>query len=192
MLSLPLYLLSASLLLVLSYIVFRIFVRRDYLHKGRLSPLSSILETAVFFLWGTFTWIDLPPVWPPPQISLIQKAFALILIVVGLTCMFVTIATFGFRRSIGQRVDELKKSGPYAKSRNPQILFCGLAVIGYALLWPSWHTAGWGLLYAAMAHLMVLTEEEHLRKRYKEEYERYCEQVPRYLPLPRALRGAAA
>jgi protein-S-isoprenylcysteine O-methyltransferase Ste14 len=32
-----------------------------------------------------------------------------------------------------------------------------------------------------VGHLMVMTEEEHLREVYGEEYERYCERVPRYL-----------
>ncbi|MBF8295644.1 MAG: hypothetical protein HW389_2189 [Bacteroidetes bacterium] len=33
-----------------------------------------------------------------------------------------------------------------------------------------------------------MTEEEHLRSIYGEEYERYCERVPRYLGFPRSLR----
>jgi protein-S-isoprenylcysteine O-methyltransferase Ste14 len=192
MLSISTYLVSASLLLVLSLVVFRRFVRRDYLHQGRLSPLSTFLETALFFLWGIFTWIDLPARWPSPQVGTILKGVALIFIALGLGCMFVTIAAFGFRRALGQKTDELKQSGPYARSRNPQILLCGLAVIGYALLWPSWHTAGWVLLYAAMTHMMVITEEEHLRNQYSDEYKRYCERVPRYLPIPRSLRKASA
>jgi len=36
-----------------------------------------------------------------------------------------------------------------------------------------------------LAHLMILSEEEHLRDVFGEEYERYCERVPRYLGLRR-------
>ncbi len=37
---------------------------------------------------------------------------------------------------------------------------------------------------AVLSHLMILTEEEHLRHVFGEVYERYCERVPRYIPLP--------
>ncbi len=188
MLSAPLYLISASALIGLSFLVFRKLVRRDYLRQDRLSPLGASLETAVFFLWGIFTWIDLPPRWPSPRIGPVLEGLALLLIGLGLICTLATMAAFGFRRALGQQIDGIVQSGPYAKSRNPQILFCGIAVIGYALLWPSWHTAGWVLLYALIAHMMVLTEEEHLRRMFAEEYERYREKVPRYLPVPRTLR----
>jgi protein-S-isoprenylcysteine O-methyltransferase Ste14 len=45
--------------------------------------------------------------------------------------------------------------------------------------------AGWLVLFATMANLMILAEEEHLHKIYGEEYERYCKQVPRYLGFSR-------
>jgi len=40
-----------------------------------------------------------------------------------------------------------------------------------------------------MLHMMVLTEEEHLRERFGVEYECYMEQVPRYLGISK--RGGA-
>ena len=70
-------------------------------------------------------------------------------------------------------------------TRNPQIVGSALIVIGYAMYWPSWHSLGWVILYAAICHMMVLTEEEHLRRTFAEEYVRYCECVPRYLRLLR-------
>jgi protein-S-isoprenylcysteine O-methyltransferase Ste14 len=191
MLSISNYLLFASLLLVLSAIVIRGMARRDYLQKGRLSPLTSAVQSAIPFLWGIFTWIDLPPGWPSPQNGAVLTGFALTLIVLGLGSMFVTMAAFGFRRAIGRQSDVLKQSGAYAWSRNPQTLFCGVGVIGYALLWPSWHTAGWVLLYFAMTHMLILTEEEHLRKQHGEEYESYCRRVPRYLRAPTLLGNAS-
>jgi protein-S-isoprenylcysteine O-methyltransferase Ste14 len=54
---------------------------------------------------------------------------------------------------------------------------------GIALLWPSWYALGWVILWMVMFHLMVLSEEEHLRNIYGEEYHQYCEKVPRYLSL---------
>jgi protein-S-isoprenylcysteine O-methyltransferase Ste14 len=76
----------------------------------------------------------------------------------------------------GLEVDALIQTGPYRVNRNPQIVGGSLLVIGSAVLWPSWYALGW-VLYGVVAHLMVLTEEEHLHKAYGEEYVGYCEQV---------------
>ena len=178
--TLPIYLILASLLLVGAYTTFRIVVRRDYQRKGRLTLLSSTLETAIFFLWGVFTWIDLPPGWPPQETAPLLKYLGWFLIVTGLTTLALIIAWFGLRRAFGREVNELKRTGVYRYSRNPQVLVCGLAVMGYVLLWPSWHTLGWFILYALIAHMMVLTEEEHLGDIFGDEYAQYRRQVPRY------------
>lgn len=182
---LPVYLILAFLLLVAAFATFRIFVRRDYRRKGRLTWLSTFLETLIFFLWGTFTWLDLPPGWPPSDVSPVLSVTGWTLIIVGLVTLFITMAGFGLRRSLGQEVNVLKQSGLYRLSRNPQTVACALAVIGYAMLWPSWHTVGWMVLFGAIAHMMVLTEEEHLRNVYGDEYVQYCERVPRYIGFPR-------
>jgi len=178
---LPVYLILAFLLLVTAFVIFRIFVRRDYRREGRLTPLAAFLEALIFFLWGTFTWLDLPPGWPPSEVNPLFSVTGWTLIIVGLATLFITMAGFGLRRSLGQEMNVLKQSGPYRLSRNPQTMACALAVIGYAMLWPSWHTLGWVVLYGAIAHMMILTEEEHLRNVHGEEYVRYCERVPRYL-----------
>ena len=183
--TLPVYLITASLLLIGAYVTFRIIVRRDYQRRGKLTSLSSALETSVFFLWGVFTWIDLPPGWTPQDIHPIVNFIAWSMIIAGLTLLTIIIAWFGLRRAFGQEVNALKYSGFYRYSRNPQIMVCGMAVVGYALLWPSWHTLGWVILYVVISHMMVLTEEEHLRKTFGEEYAQYCSRVPRYLGLRR-------
>jgi protein-S-isoprenylcysteine O-methyltransferase Ste14 len=97
--------------------------------------------------------------------------------------MFILIFWFGWLRAMGQKVDTLIQSGPYRISRNPQSVACGIAVIGYALLWPSWHTLGWVILFSLIIHMMVLTEEENLRKIFGEEYVKYRARVPRYVGL---------
>jgi protein-S-isoprenylcysteine O-methyltransferase Ste14 len=58
-----------------------------------------------------------------------------------------------------------------------------LLVIGAVVLWPSCYALGWVVLYGIVAHMMVLTEEDHLRDVFGEEYERYCGRVPRYLGI---------
>lgn len=56
---------------------------------------------------------------------------------------------------------------------------------GYALFWPSWLGLVWLGPYGLIAHLMVLTEEGHLRRVFGREYEDYSGRTPRYLGVPR-------
>jgi len=179
------YFLSAFLLLGATLIVFRAFVRHDYLTRGRLTPFSTVLEWVVFFAWGWFTWVDWPRAFPPADVSSLVATLGWIGLAVGMSGLFLGIAYLGFTRSNGLAVDVLRRSGPYRLSRNPQVVACTVAVIGYALLWPSWHTLGWVTLYAAMVHTMVLTEEEHLADVFGPAYARYRARVPRYLGLRR-------
>ena len=179
------YLVTALSLLAATLVVFRAFVRHDYLTRGRLTLRSTVLEWVVFFSWGWFTWVDWPRAFPPREVDPVLVTVGLVGIAVGMTGLFAGIAYLGFARSNGLAPDLLQRSGPYRLSRNPQVIACTVAVIGYALLWPSWHTLGWIALYAAMVHTMVLTEEEHLLDLHGEAYARYRAQVPRYLGLRR-------
>ena len=179
--TLSIYLISAFLFIIAALVIFRIFVRRDYKRKGRLTLFSSILEWLIFFSWGTFTWIDIRSGLPPSHVSPILRSLGWFMILFGLIVLFILIAKFGLSRACGLEVNVLKQSGLYRFTRNPQIIACSLAVIGYALLWLSWHTLGWVVIYATIAHIMVLTEEEHLRNIHGDEYVQYCESVPRYI-----------
>ena len=181
MLSIPLYMVSAFILIAFAFITFRIIARRSYRRRGRLTWFSSSLEFLVFFSFGTFTWLDLPSGWPPADVNPILRTFAWLCIIIGLSVMFILISWFGWLRAMGQKVDVLKQSGPYRITRNPQTVACGIAVIGYALLWPSLHTFGWVILFSVIVHMMVLTEEEHLREIFGDEYVQYCARVPRYI-----------
>ena len=143
MMSIPLYIVSACILIAFAFIAFRIVVRRSYRQRGRLTWFSSALEFFAFVSWGTFTWLDIPYEWPPADLNPILRIFALICIVVGLSVMFILIFRFSWSRALGQKVDSLVQSGLYRITRNPQTVACGIAVIGYALLWPTWHTLGW-------------------------------------------------
>jgi protein-S-isoprenylcysteine O-methyltransferase Ste14 len=180
------YFVSASVLLGASVVVFRFLVRRDYRRGGRLAPTSTLLEWVIFFGWGFFTWADWPPEFPHPDMGPDARELCYVFIVFGMLGMFGGIAYLGFLRSNGLELGVLKRSGPYRVSRNPQVVACTLAVIGYGLLWPSWHTSGWFLLFVVPAHMMVLAEEENLRRVFGEAYEQYCRETPRYLGLPRA------
>jgi protein-S-isoprenylcysteine O-methyltransferase Ste14 len=179
--SIPLYIVSAFILIAFAFITFRFIVRRSYRQRGRLTWFSSSLEFLVFFSFGSFTWLDLPSGWPPADVSPTLRTFAWLCITIGLAAMFILISWFGWLRAMGQKVDTLMQSGAYRITRNPQIVACSIAVIGYALLWPSWHTFGWVILFFVIAHMMVITEEEHLREIFGDEYVQYRARVPRYI-----------
>jgi protein-S-isoprenylcysteine O-methyltransferase Ste14 len=89
----------------------------------------------------------------------------------------------GFKTAIGDHPGQLHRAGPYRWSRNPQLLFYGILLLGYVILYPSWQALAWIVLYGGIAHIMVLTEEEHLGAQFKDEYQNYCRQVPRYIGL---------
>jgi protein-S-isoprenylcysteine O-methyltransferase Ste14 len=179
------YLISSAILLAVAFVTFRVLVRRDYLRRGRLTPLSVFLEYAVFFLWGTFTYLDWSSATSIAEVGPLLRLIAWVLIIGGVGVTLIAMARLGIRRLHGLDSRVLEASGLYGVTRNPQIVASGLAVVGYALYWPSWHTAGWAALYLAICHMMVLTEEEHLRSAFGEQYARYSERVPRYLGLPR-------
>jgi protein-S-isoprenylcysteine O-methyltransferase Ste14 len=183
------YITSAFLLLVGAFFVFRVLARRDYHWKGRLTPFSAFLELLIWALYFGFPYIYNPPDWPwfwslDTQSSVLW-VFGFVCITVGFVLAFVTMFWFGLRRAFGLQVNELIQAGPYRLTRNPQIVGGSLLVIGSVMQWPSWYALGWVILYGAIAHMMVLTEEGHLRNAHGEGYMRYCERVPRYLGLPR-------
>lgn len=73
--------------------------------------------------------------------------------------------------------------GPYRFTRNPGYVAVLALIVGQAL----WFGSPACLLYAAAIaigfHLFVIANEEPtLRRRYGEQYERYCAVVPRWLP----------
>jgi protein-S-isoprenylcysteine O-methyltransferase Ste14 len=186
------YMISAALLLAAAFVIFRIFVRRDYLRRGRLTLMSTMLETVIWGIYLSFPYIYNPSSWaafwlPDQEVHPLLRYVGMVSIVAGFTLGLMAMTSLGFRRSFGQEVNVLKQTGLYGLSRNPQIVLFFPLIVGVASRWPSWYAVGWVVLFVAMIHIMVLTEEEHLRKVFGEEYVRYCARVPRYLGFPRGV-----
>ncbi|MFZ3265369.1 MAG: isoprenylcysteine carboxylmethyltransferase family protein [Terriglobales bacterium] len=67
--------------------------------------------------------------------------------------------------------------------RNPMYLGVALIIAGQAWLFHSRHDAIFAVCMLLTAHLFVISyEEPTLRKQFGEEYDRYCEHVPRWIP----------
>jgi protein-S-isoprenylcysteine O-methyltransferase Ste14 len=184
------YLLSAGLVLLAAIIIFRIVVRRDYLQKGKLTPVSVFLETAIFFILGGFPYLYVPREWPAVKLELSLEIVGWAILVAGLVLMLTGMGQLGARRIFGQGSNNLEQRGLYSFSRNPQILGCWLYVVGFTALWPSYYALGWACLFGLVTHIMVLTEEEYLHSVFGEEFRKYCEKVPRYIERRSFLRGS--
>jgi protein-S-isoprenylcysteine O-methyltransferase Ste14 len=176
------------LLLSFAFWVFRVIIRREYNSQGRLRWISSMLQLLVFAAFFCFPYLFNPPEWGlfwriKTSRSPGLYGTGLILICLGFLAAFGTMAWFGIKRAFGIINEGVRKTGPYRLSRNPQILGCYLLVMGISLQWPSLYMIGWIFMYAIIMHWMVLTEEEHLRNVFGEEYQQYCQDTPRYLRI---------
>jgi protein-S-isoprenylcysteine O-methyltransferase Ste14 len=70
--------------------------------------------------------------------------------------------------------------------RNPMYIGVALIIAGQAWLFHSRHIAIYLAGFWLVAHFFVLFyEEPTLRKQFGEEYQRYCAEVPRWIPRPR-------
>lgn len=183
--TLAVYLISIILLIGVSIVVLRVPVRRDYLHNGRLTIGTAILQASIFFAFGGLPTIYLPADWPASQVTLLMRFIGLVSLSIGLVIMFTGIYQLGILRSLGLQSGVLKESSHYRFSRNPQVLGCVMYGIGFVILWPSWFAVGWGLSLILVLHIMVLTEEEHLHNAYGQDFEQYCKRIHRYLGYPR-------
>ncbi len=180
------YIIFAILLLGFSFFVFRVLVRKDYQNKGRTTWITIILETLIFALHANFSYLFIPAVWPNlPSLpsDILQLSIGFLLICIGIIATLIAMLSLGFKRLFGQESDSIKQSFFYGFTRNPQLVAYGFAVIGFAVLWPSWYSFFWILLYGLIAHMMIITEEEYLRKMHGDAYEQYCKQIPRYIKI---------
>lgn len=183
MIRFAIYIASASILLSSGFLIFRVVIRRDYQRNGRLTPLSAALESILFFLLGTSAYIFVPGDWPTVHARVVNMIFGWSCIICGLGAAIIAISQLGLSRSFGINANMLKQTSFYRLTRNPQVLGFVIAVIGFVILWPSWYAVGWAAQFLILAHVAVVTEEEHLRNRYGNEYSAYCKRVPRYIWL---------
>ncbi len=180
------YLVCSVIFLLFSYLVFRVIVRKDYLKKSKLSPVSYSLEAIVFIVHANLMYLFFPVKWPdlpslPENITL--KLFFSAILIFGLVILIIAWFGLGSGRSFGQDKNKLNTSGLYSYTRNPQLVGYGIILFGFALLFISWYTLGWLLQYIIISYLMILSEEEFLNLKYGEEYQRYCSSVPRVIKI---------
>jgi protein-S-isoprenylcysteine O-methyltransferase Ste14 len=186
---LAIYLASIVAMAVGAFVIFRRVVRYCYEQNRRLTPFSSFLQLLIWGLFFAFPCIYNPFSWAWSGSHTSQAIPALgfigwACVWIGLVVLIIALGWLGLARSFGQEAKRLEIAGLYRVTRNPQLMGGALLITGYVFLWPSWFALGWWVLFAAMTHMMVLTEEEHMQSVYGEAYRQYCQRVPRYLGFP--------
>lgn len=187
---LAVYVVSAILMVIGAFIIFRRIVRHGYEQNRRLTPLPFFLQLLIWGMFFAFPCIYNPFNWAWSQSSVSQAIPILggigwTFVWIGLLTLVIAVASLGLLRSCGQAINKLEMSGLYRVTRNPQLMGGVLIIVGYTALWPSWYALGWVVLYVIMGQMMVLTEEKHLHAVHGEGYAQYCKRVPRYLGFPR-------
>jgi protein-S-isoprenylcysteine O-methyltransferase Ste14 len=75
--------------------------------------------------------------------------------------------------------------GPFSYVRNPlylgnMLIYAGIGIMSYALF--PWFTLGALVYFFIQYSLIVNLEEEHLQQKFGDEYKRYYQSVPRFIP----------
>lgn len=83
-------------------------------------------------------------------------------------------------------------AGPYAHVRNPMITGVLALLLGEALIFGSVAIAIWAAVFAVTNHAFFLAyEEPAVERRFGEDYRRYKENVPRWIPRRAPWRSTA-
>ena len=78
--------------------------------------------------------------------------------------------------------------GPYHYVRNPMAIAIITTLWGETLLFNSFYILGWSLVYWILNYVfIVFIEEKELQKKFGESYSKYMKEVPRWMPLDKAV-----
>ena len=178
------YILFSIAFLLFTYIVFRVKCKKDYKNGQKLSPLSSVLGVLVFAGHANSIYLTIPTKWPYlpqiPENQFIRIIFT-IMLGIGIIILFASWFKLGTKTSMGVDKNKLQTEGLYKYSRNPQLVGYGLILASFVIIYFSYLSLIWFLLYLITTYFMVKTEEEFLIQKFKEEYKDYCRQVPRII-----------
>jgi protein-S-isoprenylcysteine O-methyltransferase Ste14 len=115
--------------------------------------------------------------------NILLKILSKVFICIGLIIIVIAWFDLGSGPSFGLDKNNLKTGGIYKYSRNPQLVGYGVFLIVFVLLFSSWFSIGWYIIFFIISTFMIRSEEEFLMLKYGEEYEKYCNTVPRIIKL---------
>ena len=103
-----------------------------------------------------------------------------LLLAAGLTLSLWGVLSLGVGQAMGLEGD-LRVSGPYRYTRNPQYLGDIAATLGWVVLTGSPRVAAVGLAASVWYAVLPRSEEPWLEERFGDAYRRYRDRVPRFL-----------
>ena len=89
-----------------------------------------------------------------------------------------------------QRSHRLATDGPYARMRHPQYIGFVLIMFGFLLQWPTLVTLAMFPVLVTMYVLLARREETESAAEFGEEWIRYAERTPRFVPRWRPAAAA--
>jgi protein-S-isoprenylcysteine O-methyltransferase Ste14 len=153
--------------------------------------------TATVVVPALILWLGDGPDWPPEGAGRIAALAAGALLLGAGLAIFVTTVRLFAARGRGTLApwdppERLVVAGPYRYLRHPMISGVALVLAGEALVFGSVAIAIWLAAFVAVnAVYLPLVEEPALVRRFGADYERYIENVPRWLPRLRPWRPDA-
>ena len=81
-----------------------------------------------------------------------------------------------------QTQHRLATSGPYARIRHPQYVGFVAILLGFLFQWPTLLTVIMFPILLLMYARLAIVEEREMRRQFGDEYERYAERTPRFIP----------
>jgi len=163
--------------------------------------LFAIVGSAVFFVIAPCFIAGLVPFWisrwimQPPLLGLsVMRVAGGILILAGLPLLLDSFARFAIQ-GVGTPAPvfptkHLVITGWYRYVRNPMYVAVTSEILGQGLLFGNTNVLWYGAAVALAFHLFVLGyEEPTLRASFGDDYRRYCENVPRWIPRLTAWRN---
>jgi protein-S-isoprenylcysteine O-methyltransferase Ste14 len=115
-------------------------------------------------------------VWVPFTAVLPLLFIGLLLYVIGMVLFAATLKVIKQTPS-----DQPFSTGPYRFSRNTLYVAATLVFVGICLATANHVLAGYLVIAVWLQHIMILAEERICREKYGAAFERYLNQVPRYL-----------
>ena len=154
-----------------------IYARWEYRNRGNLTWIGLSLLLAMFLMPNLV--IEYATVYAMPRTLLAY--IGIVVGIVGVLLCLISLTFFGSMLKVFcLDAGELTVSGPYRWSRNPQYVGWFLFLLGFSLTdWSLWCLAAL-IVVTLNVHLLVLVEEEHLRRVFGKRYAEYCRRIPRY------------
>ena len=81
-----------------------------------------------------------------------------------------------------QTQHRLATTGPYARIRHPQYVGFVAILLGFLFQWPTLLTVIMFPILVLMYARLAVVEEREMRRQFGDEYERYAERTPRFIP----------